>query len=158
MDNLLLQILKLQKTPIKREKVTADDVIAQQDSLLKAINLIRKQNNLQSLKGSQQLNASAMEKALDLINQGYWAHQNPQGTQPWDFINQAGYDYRSAGENLARGYTDEAKMIEAWLNSPSHKENIVNPQYRDIGIGRKDGYVATHFGRPKTPTIRELDL
>ena len=177
MDNLLSHLLwillgitnspkidlsKIENVSIKQSPLTAEDILAQKklekDSLLQTINIIRTQNNLRPLKGSSQLNQSALEKALDLVNQNYWAHQNPQGIQPWDLMKQAGYDYKSAGENLERDYTDEAKTIETWMNSPTHKENILNPNYRELGIGRNTPYVVTHFGKPKAITIKTLDL
>ena len=66
---------------------------------------------------------------------GYWSHDTPDGQTPWSFMIAAGYDYQTAGENLAYGFDTSADVMTAWMNSPDHRANILNSTYHDIGIG-----------------------
>jgi hypothetical protein len=91
----------------------------------------------------------------------YFAHFAPDGTTPWEFFQSAGYVYAHAGENLAIHFTDSAEVVEAWMLSPAHRKNIVDPKFREIGVGTARGtfdgydtvYVVQLFGTPAaTPT------
>jgi len=77
-----------------------------------------------------------------MLAKGYWAHFAPDGTSPWSFFLSFGYKYKYAGENLARDFPDASSAVTAWMNSPSHRENILNPNYEDIGIGVVEGSLA----------------
>lgn len=85
------------------------------------------------------LSAAAAQKAADMIAKDYWAHVSPTGTQPWFFITESGYQYRYAGENLARDFTGPDTVVQAWMDSPSHRENLLNSRYQDIGVAVVDG-------------------
>jgi tetrahydromethanopterin S-methyltransferase subunit B len=88
----------------------------------------------------------------------YFAHQSPGGHDSWYWLGLVGYDFDYAGENLALDFTESDKVEEAWMNSPLHRDNIVNTNYREIGIATVDGtyqgrpttYVVQFFGTPKT--------
>lgn len=97
---------------------------------------------LSALSLNQELSAAAYTKGQDMISKDYWSHVAPDGTQPWKFFNQFGYKYRYAGENLARDFTNASSAIDAWMNSPTHRENILNPKYKEIGIGVVEGDLA----------------
>lgn len=97
---------------------------------------------LSALSLNQELSAAAYTKGQDMISKDYWSHVAPDGTQPWKFFNQFGYKYRYAGENLARDFTDASSAVDAWMNSPTHRENILNPKYKEIGIGVVEGDLA----------------
>jgi hypothetical protein len=105
---------------------------------------------------NQTLSNSAQKKAQDMFANNYWAHNSPQGLTPWDFFHSVGYQYSTAGENLAKDFYDTDSMMKAWMNSPTHKANIVNNQYQEIGIGVVNGVlngvkttlVVQHFGTP----------
>jgi uncharacterized protein YkwD len=85
------------------------------------------------------LSQAALAKGTDMINKNYWAHVAPDGTQPWAFFINAGYRYRYAGENLARDFSNAPSAVNAWMASPSHKENLLSPKYKEIGIGVIEG-------------------
>lgn len=85
------------------------------------------------------LSEAALAKAQDMFNNQYWAHTSPTGKEPWDFIKSVNYNYKVAGENLARDFDSTGPMISAWMNSPTHRANIMNPRYRDIGLAVVDG-------------------
>jgi uncharacterized protein YkwD len=88
-----------------------------------------------SLVTNTQLMSAAQAKAEDMARQQYFAHVAPDGTMGWDYMKQAGYAYEVAGENLAVTNESAETVVESWMNSPSHKANIVNESYQDIGIG-----------------------
>jgi len=129
--------------------ISIEDIVAQ-------TNQQREKQGLSPLVLNSQLSAAALAKAQDMFDNQYWAHTSPQGKQPWDFIKAANYRYRVAGENLARDFYNTGDMVQAWMNSPTHKENILNGQYQQIGIavvnGKLEGFETTlvvqMFGAP----------
>jgi len=80
-----------------------------------------------------------MAKAQDMFAKNYWAHTAPDGTTGWSFISAAGYNYTAAGENLAKGFYTSSAVIDGWMASPTHKENVLSPQYKDAGYAVVDG-------------------
>lgn len=90
------------------------------------------------------LAAAAMAKGQDMFDDQYWAHLAPDGKEPWSFIREAGYTYKVAGENLARDFYSTSDMMAAWMNSPTHKANIINGNYKEIGIAVIDGNLLGH--------------
>lgn len=88
------------------------------------------------------LSSSAQAKGLHMIEYDYWAHVAPDGTQPWKFFTDFEYRYRYAGENLARDFSSASSAIDAWMASPSHKENMLSTKYKEIGIGVVEGDLA----------------
>ncbi len=107
---------------------------------------------------NERLSDAARRKAAHMFTKNYWAHNSPDGTKPWSFILAAGYDYLHAGENLARDFNNSESIVEAWMNSPSHRDNLLNPRYVDIGVAVVDGQltggettlVVQMFGTPQT--------
>jgi hypothetical protein len=85
------------------------------------------------------LSEAARQKAGDMFAFNYWAHVSPSGRTPWAFFTDVGYKYQYAGENLARDFRDPGAVVNAWMNSPSHRENIVNSKYQEIGVAVVDG-------------------
>lgn len=102
--------------------------------LLSGTNAARSANGLAPLSLHSQLNNSAQAKAQDMANKNYWAHVSPDGTEPWYFFDQAGYSYVRAGENLAYGFMTSQGVIDGWMNSASHRANILGDYY-DVGFG-----------------------
>src|SRR4029079_16600268 len=78
--------------------------------------------------------AAAQAKANDMAAKGYFAHVSPDGTDPWHWFKEAGYQFDYAGENLAVNFVDSGDVNDAWMNSPTHRDNILNPHYTEIGI------------------------
>lgn len=85
------------------------------------------------------LTQAALAKASDMMARNYWAHNSPDGKEPWRFVTGSGYQYRFAGENLARDFSNSEDVVSAWVNSPSHKENLISPRYQDIGVAVVEG-------------------
>lgn len=107
--------------------------------VIRLTNAQRAANGLSALTENSSLDSAAIAKGNDMIAKGYWAHFAPDGTSPWTFFTSFGYKYQYAGENLARDFSDAGSAVNAWMNSPTHKENILNPHYREIGIGVVEG-------------------
>ncbi|MBU1084732.1 MAG: CAP domain-containing protein [Candidatus Beckwithbacteria bacterium] len=104
------------------------------EELINLTNQERQKNGLQELKLNPVLVNAATKKAADMINKNYWAHTSPEGKTPWSFFKEVEYQYLYAGENLARDFQDSDSVIKAWMNSPTHRDNILSSRYRDIGI------------------------
>jgi hypothetical protein len=107
-----------------------------------------------------QLMAAAANKAADMLEKNYWAHNSPAGQTPWDFILASGYKYTAAAENLAKNFDTSSQVISAWMNSTEHRTNLLNSRYRDVGIavvngtllGEQTTLVVMEFGEPAVPT------
>ena len=117
----------------------------------------RSTNNASPLAENALLKAAAEAKAKDMATRGYFAHNTPEGYLPWYWLDKVGYQYGHAGENLAVNFTDSKDVVDAWMKSPTHRENIVKPIYTETGIGLASGvyegrpaiFVAQFFGTPK---------
>lgn len=117
---------------------------------------------LEIVRPNEELNQAALAKAADMFANNYWAHVSPQGTEPWSFISGSGYKYQHAGENLARDFSNPRDIVAAWMASPTHKKNLLDTRYKDIGIAVMDGYlngvettiVVQMFGTPQTSVAR----
>ena len=120
----------------------------------------RIKNDAQRLNYNQQLELAAQKKAADMFAKNYWSHYSPEGKTPWDFILGAGYNYEFAGENLAKNFLFSQGVIDAWMNSPTHKENIVRRDYSQVGFavvngilnGEETTLVVQMFGKPLEST------
>lgn len=109
------------------------------EELLRETNRQRVENGLPELSLNDQLMQAAQGKASHMMTNHYWAHFAPDGTTPWQFIKNAGYNYTYAGENLAKGFTESDSVVTAWMNSPSHRENILSQKYNEIGFAILEG-------------------
>jgi uncharacterized protein YkwD len=112
------------------------------DEVIRLTNEKRVANGFPALITSAVLSQAAQAKGADMLNKDYWAHVSPDGTQPWYFFTSFGYKYRYAGENLARDFQNPASAVEAWMASPSHKENMLSSKYKEIGIAVVEGDLA----------------
>ncbi len=130
-------------TSFYMERYVQDDF----DTIVSLINLERLKVNSPMLDNNSLLYESAWLKSQHMYNNNYFSHIAPDGTDPWGFFEVVGYDYKSAGENLAhRLYTDEV-IVEAFMHSKGHRENILSEDFTEIGIGRYGEYVTVHFGK-----------
>lgn len=116
----------------------------------------RQEQHLAVLTVNPILNKVAELKAQDMAEKGYFAHTSPEGKVPWYWFKQVGYDYEYAGENLAVDFTDSQDVVMAWMNSPTHRANIMKNAYTEVGTGVATGsyqgvstiFVAQVYGRP----------
>ena len=126
--------------------------------LIELTNKERQSLGVNSLEENALLNKAAQLKAQDIITYDYFSHQSPTGITPWYWFKKAGYNYQIAGENLGIGFLDSEEIYQAWNDSPSHRANLLNPKYQDIGIavlkgdfnGNETTLVVQLFGSPTT--------
>lgn len=105
-------------------------------------------------------------KAKDMSSSGYFAHVSPEGRTPWSFIDEAGYNYLYAGENLAVNFYDSEDVQDAWMDSPTHRANILSKNFTEIGIatargkykGENTTFVVQMFGSPKKVVASETPV
>lgn len=109
------------------------------EELFSLTNQERVKQNLSPLTLNSKLSEAAAKKALHMLANNYWAHFAPDGTSPWYFIKNSGYNYTYAGENLAKGFTASSDVVAAWMKSPTHRENMVSPKYSDVGFAVVEG-------------------
>jgi hypothetical protein len=130
--------------------------------VVKLVNEAREKEDLKPLLQNSSLSSAAEQKAKDMIQNNYFAHISPSGVTPWYWIEKNNYDYRFAGENLAINFTDVNDQQEAWMKSESHRKNILNPKYTEIGVavvrGIIDGHMTTitvqEFATPMDSTVK----
>lgn len=107
-------------------------------SLLEETNTQRIASGSPALTINPKLTSAAQNKANDMAKRNYWAHKTPEGNNPWVFIDKAEYTYIKAGENLAYGFSDSSSTVTGWMNSPSHRKNLLDQDFKDVGFGVAD--------------------
>ena len=143
---LSIWLVKPQSSSVQRS--TKSEVLAYatdigSNTLVTATNQKRAAAGVGALTYNDKLTKAAQNKANDMATRDYWSHNTPEGTAPWIFITNAGYSYSIAGENLAFGYritstnqaTSELGVIDGWMASTSHKENLLNSRFTEVGFG-----------------------
>lgn len=103
--------------------------------LLEATNTQRNQVTAPTLELNSKLNQAAQAKAEDMVARNYWSHTSPDNQLPWAFIEKAKYSYQKAGENLAYGFATNSETVNGWMNSASHRKNILDTAYSQVGFG-----------------------
>lgn len=118
------------------------------------------------LRRNSVLDEAARLKAEDMAAGEYFAHWSPDGLSPWHWFDEAGYTFVHAGENLAVHFTDSEDVVAAWMDSPSHRANILNNNYTEIGVGTAKGiyqgyatvFVVQLFGTPAAYASSDTEL
>lgn len=146
---LLIFLFTTYPSPAEFSTVTSSRII-------ELTNRARVETGLPVLMHSAILDQSALLKARDMIDRNYFAHDCPtDGTRPWEWFKLAGYNYTFAGENLAMNFSEAEEAVDAWLQSPTHKANLMSANYDEIGIavvvgkinGQETTLVVQHFGK-----------
>ena len=107
--------------------------------VVRLVNEIRKSHGLQPLIQDWQLSRVARYKSEDMQKNNYFSHTSPTYGSPFNMMKSFGISYKTAGENIAKGYSSPKAVVDAWMNSPGHRANILNSSYTHIGVG----YVAS---------------
>src|SRR3989344_1321165 len=123
------------------------------EKILQLVNLERQKANLEPLVLSPNLSEAAQDKGVDMFAKNYWAHISPTGTTPWEFITKSGYNYIYAGANMAKSFDKSEDVITAWMKSPTHRANILKPEYTEIGLSVKNGVLN---GEETTLVVQEF--
>lgn len=153
-------LLTLSLVPTGKQSVLKYATELSHKALLAETNAQRSKNKVQNLEINEKLNKAAQAKALDMASRNYWSHKTPEGYDPWVFVDQAGYDYHKAGENLAYGFSNSLTTVLGWMNSPSHRDNMLDEAYTEVGFGfanaqsyqgsSEETIVVAIYGRPLT--------
>jgi len=105
---------------------------------------------------SAQLSQAALAYARDMADWGYMNHTGHDGSSPAQRITRSGYRWSEVGENLASGVMTADEVVTGWLGSPEHCANLMDPLYRQLGIGyavnphdQRGVYWAMEFGTPR---------
>ena len=127
------------------------------EGVIKFTNIQREKNGLPLIAENSLLDGSAQKKVQDMFAKQYFEHISPQGLDVSDLAEDAGYKFIEIGENLALGnFLNDEALVQAWMDSPGHRENILNSNYREIGVavlkgtyqGKTTWMAVQHFGRP----------
>ncbi len=132
--------------------------------IIELTNKARLEQGQAVLKHNSTLDLAAQKKAADMLKNNYFAHTSPSGIKPWQWFKEVGYNYTFAGENLAMNFMEAEDAITAWLDSPSHRDNILSKNYEDIGIavatgildGQETTLVVQLFGKTYATVAGEI--
>jgi uncharacterized YkwD family protein len=103
------------------------------------VNQERRRAGLSPLRIHSRLNAAAQAHSNDMARNNFMSHTGSDGSSPFDRMKRYGYNYRWAGENVAAGQSSPQDVMRSWMNSPGHRKNILNGNFRDIGVGYARG-------------------
>lgn len=103
--------------------------------VIRLVNEIRAENGLHPLTANWELSRVARYKSQDMLDKGYFAHNSPTYGTPFQMIKAFGLSFRTAGENIAKGYATPQAVVNGWMNSSGHRANILNSSYKQIGVG-----------------------
>ncbi|GFR34439.1 SafA/ExsA family spore coat assembly protein [Thermobrachium celere] len=127
--------------PGQKIKIPVVETKAIESEVVRLVNIERAKVGLPALKENWQLSRIARYKSQDMINKNYFSHYSPTYGSPFDMIESFGLKFSAAGENIAMGQRTPQEVMNAWMNSPGHRSNILSPTYTEIGVGlAKDKY------------------
>ena len=126
---------------------TKDAAVASFESeVVRLVNIERQKSGLAPLTEDWQLSRVARYKSEDMRDRGYFSHTSPTYGSPFEMMKAFGISYRSAGENIAKGQTTPAAVVNAWMNSSGHRANILSKSFTHIGVGyAKQGHYCTQM-------------
>lgn len=99
------------------------------------------------LKWDSQLEAAAQKHAGDMYRRRYFSHNSTDGAEFSDRISRAGYEWKTVGENIAKGYPTPRSVVKAWRSSREHCPNLMSPKFDDMGVGKAGPYWVQDLGR-----------
>jgi uncharacterized protein YkwD len=103
--------------------------------VIELTNIERKKAGLRELKYESRLATAAFRHSQNMALQDYFSHKQPNGSTMGDRIKATGYQYSRAAENISGGQSTPEAAVQAWMNSPGHRANILNPKLQEIGVG-----------------------
>ena len=121
-------------------------VTAYEKEVVRLVNIERSRAGLGPLQYDWELSRVARYKSRDMSELGYFSHTSPTYGSPFEMMRSFGISYRSAGENIARGYTTPEAVVKGWMSSQGHRANILNSSFTHIGVGYvKEGHLWTQM-------------
>ena len=127
-----------------------------QSEIIKETNQVRIKNGFLPLSVSVNLDLAAQNKVEDMVSKNYWSHETPDGKPFWYFVDKANYHWVNIGENLAANFKTSEGTLDAWLLSSSHRKNILNTKYDEIGVGVKDNIVVVLYGKENKSFVEQI--
>ncbi|MCX7950695.1 MAG: SafA/ExsA family spore coat assembly protein [Clostridiales bacterium] len=121
--------------PGQKVKIPVVETKSIESEVVRLVNVERAKAGLPALKENWQLSRIARYKSQDMINKNYFSHYSPTYGSPFDMIESFGIKFSAAGENIAMGQRTPQEVMNAWMNSPGHRSNILSPSYTEIGVG-----------------------
>ena len=118
------------------------------EALVEAMNQVRAAAGLPPLRLNERLCAAADDRMHDMFSKHYFEHISPDGIDPFTWAEKRGYDYRAIGENLAVGYRRASDVVDGWMHSEGHRQNVMGRNYEEIGIAISDGAPKRPFAGP----------
>jgi len=136
------------------ESANSNERLALERRLIALMNQIRKKRGVRPLRPSGLLGEVARAHSRDMIVGNFFSHTHPEGSGPRERLERAGYAWRAFGENIGCGQDSPEKILDTWMNSPGHRETILNPLYSEVGVGLVRGgecriYWTAEFARPR---------
>ena len=123
-----------------------------QQQVLDLVNIQRSQHGCGPLTANPKLQAAAQGQSDDMAARHFFDHTNPDGAGPQQRIDAVGYQWSTWGENIAQGQSTPASVMDSWMNSPGHRANILNCDFKEIGVGVHQGpggpWWTQDFGTP----------
>ena len=123
------------------------------EAVVAAMNEERAARGLRPLRLNDQLSMAAEDRIGDMFAKRYFDHVSPDGINPFTWVRRRGYAYRAIGENLAVGYPTASRVVNGWMHSPGHRENILHRAFDEVGIAIANG---SPVARMSAPTIVAL--
>ncbi len=121
--------------------------------VIRAMNRERAARGLAPLGINPRLAAAADDRIADMFDKHYFSHVSPDGIQPWNWVDQRGYDYRQVGENLALGYQSADSVVDGWMHSAGHRANVLGSHFRDVGVAVAEASPTTGYRGPTVVAI-----
>ena len=106
-----------------------------EEEVVRLVNKERASRGLSPLKHNWELSRVARYKSEDMKNRNYFSHTSPTYGTPYQMMKSFGISYKTAGENIARGYATPNAVVDGWMNSSGHRANILNSSFTEIGVG-----------------------
>jgi uncharacterized protein YkwD len=132
MSRMLFAVLTFITTGAGATEITRESVVAE-------MNVRRTATGLPLLRENGRLTAAAEDRMRDMEEQAYWAHNSPDGRSPFEWLRPRGYEFSYAGENLAAGFETAEVLVDGWMESKGHRDNILSPLYSECGVAVIDG-------------------
>lgn len=123
------------------------------EALVAAMNRERVAHGLGTLKLNAKLTLAAEDRMRDMLAKRYFEHISPDGIDPFSWVDKRGYNYTSVGENLAVGYHEAQSVVDSWMHSPAHRENVLKVEFEDMGIAIDRRSPVSRFAGPTIVAI-----
>ncbi|GGD04760.1 hypothetical protein GCM10007216_39250 [Thalassobacillus devorans] len=136
-----------QEAPAEQPAAEQNSELSQfEQQVVELTNQERQKQGLEPLEADAELSKVARDKSQDMATNGYFSHNSPTHGSPFDMMKAYGIDYRTAGENIAKGQRSPEEVVNGWMNSEGHRKNIMNPNFTHIGVGHvENGNVWTQM-------------